>query len=304
VTFSGKKPSATLRALLGKVIDYAGLFPPAKLPMSEAVKRYAEYLESDHAWALGRFVVPVERLDEFRAARRSSGAANREWRLSAVLGTDTLQGCAAIRRYDESGGTDACVDSLEFRIRAPSKSLDQISPVVNAVPQSVRAFVEVPLGSTQSVLLDAARDSRACAKIRTGGTTVDAFPSPAELASFLIDCADRALPFKATAGLHHPCRGIYPLTYDDAAPVATMFGFLNVLLAAVLARAAKGRETIISILEVEDVSEFWFGSEEIRWRDVRLSQAQLKETRNHFALSFGSCSFEEPIEDLRALSLL
>jgi hypothetical protein len=83
-----------------------------------------------------------------------------------------------------------------------------------------------------------------------------------------------------------------------------MFGFLNMLLAAVFARAELPPEKILSVLEVEDAGDFWFGAEEVRWRDVRVSRAQVQESRSNFILSFGSCSFEEPIEDLRALSYL
>jgi hypothetical protein len=304
VTFGAMKPSATLRALLGEAIDYAGLFPPAKLAMSDAVRRYAEYLDSDAAWALGRFVVPAERLEEFAVARRSIGG-DRQWRLSAVLGADALQGCADIRRHDQVRATESCVDSVEFKIAAPPPlPEDQIGAIIRSVPNSVRAFAEVPLDSTTVALLDTTRAAQVSAKVRTGGVTAEAFPAPAEVASFLIACAKRDLSFKATAGLHHPCRGIYPLTYDAASPKAMMFGFLNVLIAATLARVGKDRESIITVLQVDDVGEFWFGSEEIRWRDARISRAEVKDTRTDFALSFGSCSFEEPIEALRSLSLL
>ena len=50
------------------LVDYAGLFPPAALAMAEAARRYAAYLGSPEAWMLGRFVVPVERLDELADA--------------------------------------------------------------------------------------------------------------------------------------------------------------------------------------------------------------------------------------------
>lgn len=48
-----------LRTLLIHAVDYAGLFPPAKLDMETAVRNYASYQEGEHSWALGRFIVPV-----------------------------------------------------------------------------------------------------------------------------------------------------------------------------------------------------------------------------------------------------
>ena len=71
-----------LRILLRGLIDYAGLFPPASLDMADAVRNYAAYREGEHAWALGRFVVPAARLEEFeRVARRADRF--RAWTLGA-----------------------------------------------------------------------------------------------------------------------------------------------------------------------------------------------------------------------------
>ena len=112
------------------------------------------------------------------------------------------------------------------------------------------------------------------AKIRTGGVTADAFPSARDVARFLSACARHDVMFKATAGLHHPLRGDFALTCAADAPRGTMFGFLNVFLAAAFMR-----------------------------RGHSLSVGALAEERARFALSFGSCSFREPIDDLLALHL-
>jgi hypothetical protein len=56
--------AGSLRVLLANLIDYAGLFPPAALPMEEAVRNYARYREGEHAWMLGKFVVPRASADE------------------------------------------------------------------------------------------------------------------------------------------------------------------------------------------------------------------------------------------------
>src|SRR5947209_8360818 len=56
--------SASLRALLAGIIDYAGLFPPARLSLDLALTTYTHYRRGPDAWMLGRFVCPAARLPE------------------------------------------------------------------------------------------------------------------------------------------------------------------------------------------------------------------------------------------------
>ena len=139
------------------------------------------------------------------------------------------------------------------------------------------------------------------AKFRTGGLTPDAIPSVEHVATFIRACSDRRLPFKATAGLHHPVRGPHPLTYDAGAPRAVTHGFLNFFLAA--AFAWHGDRDIEPILAETDPTLFRF-DERVHWRDRSLSSDQVREARQAFVHSFGSCSFDEPVRGLEALGLL
>lgn len=297
--------TATLRALIAGAIDYAGLFPPARLAMSKAVDHYANYLGTREAWALGRFVVPASRLEEFVAERRGVSGAKRAWLSSAILGPEALSECSSIRAFMDAHGAFVCVDSVEFKVPSDVRSArEQIGAIKRALPNSIRLFAELPAGGDLRGLVRATRAERVSAKIRTGGVTADAFPSPQELAEFLFACAEENVSFKATAGLHHPCRGTYPLTYETDAPAGVMFGFLNVLLAAVCISLGVPRKQIVAMLETEQAAQFSFSDDEVTWRGVRASRPKVERTRSTFALSFGSCSFEEPIQDLRALSLL
>ena len=142
------------------------------------------------------------------------------------------------------------------------------------------------------------------AKIRTGGVTADLFPSPEALADFLLQCAQRKLAFKATAGLHHAVRGVYKLTYEPDSACATMHGFLNVLLAACLAWYGGSRAQVRATLEETHAAAFRFDDAGVAWHGHRLSNAQLAAAREEFIVSFGSCSFEEPLQELRKLELL
>ena len=136
------------------------------------------------------------------------------------------------------------------------------------------------------------------AKIRTGGTTADAFPAIEHIAEFLRACKAKRVSFKATAGLHHPLRCMKPLTYEPNAATGTMHGFLNVFLAAALLDHAE------EILAETDPYAFSFDDDGASWRGHRVATESLATMRQDFATSFGSCSFEEPINDLKELGWL
>lgn len=163
---------------------------------------------------------------------------------------------------------------------------------VAAFPPGV--YVEI----ADIALLDAIRRHGQRAKIRTGGITPDAFPAIDDVAEFLRACKAKGVAFKATAGLHHPLRCVKPLTYEPNAPIGTMHGFLNVFLAAALPDHAD------AILAESDPSAFAFDDDAASWRGHRVTTEEIVAMRRDFATSFGSCSFEEPIEDLRALGWL
>lgn len=146
--------------------------------------------------------------------------------------------------------------------------------------------------------LDAVAATGSFAKLRTGGVTPDAIPSIDAVANYIAACAERRLPFKATAGLHHPIRSAHPLTYEPESPAGVMHGFINVFLAA--AFAWDGHRDIAPMLAETNSAAFRF-DERAHWRDQSLSAEQIADARARFAHSFGSCSFEEPIHDLQQL---
>jgi hypothetical protein len=297
--------SATLQTLLTGTIDYAGLFPPAALSMREAVARYADYRGAAEAWALGRFVVPLGRVEELVAAQRAVGAHGQGWRLSVLLGDDAATDASRIRALNAAYARSALIDSAEVKVGGPAAAARRrIASFVVELPPSVRLFVEIPIDDELRLFMAAIAGANACAKIRTGGVTEEAFPAAREIARFLVCCAEHDTRFKATAGLHHPWRGAYPLTYEADAPRATMFGFLNVMVAATLARRGASEDDLVEVLESERGSDFRFMDDEMRWRTLRLPRQELVESHATFALSFGSCSFEEPVLELRRLALL
>jgi hypothetical protein len=247
---------ASLRALLTGLIDYAGLYPPASLPLPIVLERYRCFRASPEAWMLHRLVLPVAKLGE--------AALDPGWRVTVLA-------------EEDPGPLPPQVEAIETK-----------NPTLRA---------ELP------VYYEGLSDRRN-AKIRTGGLTPEAIPTAGEMAAFLHQAAADRLPFKATAGLHHPIRSERRLTYAPDSPRAVMHGFLNVFAAAALAWHGAEAPVLEALLEERDASELRFAEDGLRWRDRTLTTGQIAAARREFAHSFGSCSFEEPVSELRELRLL
>jgi hypothetical protein len=294
-------PVATVRTLMRGLVDYAGLFPPTALEMSDAVAQYDAHRRSDDVWMLGCFVVPEARLPELASEvqRRKLRVAD-PWPVSAIVGADVRSAAARIREFNDVHRGTMSVEAAELR----PLPRELVADALRELPSDVVRYVEVPIESDPLPMLRAVDACGARAKVRTGGVTSDAFPRAAHVVRFIRRCAELNLPFKATAGLHHPLRGDHPLTYAPDAPRETMFGFLGIFVAAALAREGASDEALLDVVRESDPQSFEFGERTIRWRDYTLDLERLAEARASFGISFGSCSFTEPVEGLRALRLL
>ncbi|MGH9854591.1 MAG: hypothetical protein ACREBD_32570 [Blastocatellia bacterium] len=296
----------SLRDLLLGLIDYAGLFPPAALDMPMAARKYAEYRESEYRWAPGRFVVPVARLDEFEKAAEGilpdgSGGEDDLWRLSALGGADLSSDLNRIAEFNQKYATSvAIIDTIEIKARRPA----DIESAMRLMPAKLTSYFEIPIANDPAELLKSIAETESRAKARTGGVTAEAFPSSFNLARFIKICAEEDVPFKATAGLHHPLRSVNKLTYASDSASAMMHGFLNVFLAAAFAHNGMDVDRLVELLEEKSPEAFQFDSGGVTWRDELVVRGQLRNSRSLLAIAFGSCSFEEPIEDLKKIGLL
>lgn len=288
---------SALHSLMHAIVDYAGLFPPAGLDMAEAVHQYARYRASDDAWMLGRFVVPVAQLEEFRAARVTV-AADARWRLAALLGADVARDVDRATEFNARPATGATIDCLEARITAP----DDVAALARMAVDAFAVFGELPAGVDPEPIVSALRRAGFNAKLRTGGITPDSIPDASWLIHAIRACIDAAVPFKATAGLHHPIRGAYRLTYADRAPTGIMYGYLNLFLtSAFLAHGMTEHDASVLLTE-QDPAAFVFLPDSVRWREHTLTAAEIGIARDRVATSFGSCSFREPVDELRELA--
>ena len=299
-------PDPALRALLAGSIDYAGLFPPAGLDMAAAVRQYAEYRAGPDAWALGRFVVPVARLAELeRAADVLAPRAPADpWRLSALLGAGAAREFEAIGEFNCRHAAAGAVALSADVIEAKAESAEAVDRLLAAVPRWAQVYVEIPLDRDPAPLVAAIARHGARAKARTGGVTPEAFPPAADVLRFLRACTAAGVPFKATAGLHHPLRAEYRLTYAADSARATMFGFLNLFLAAAFLRQGLADAEALRLLEERAPDAFRFTPEAIEWRGHRLDRAALGAARAEGIVAFGSCSFTEPVGELRGMGVL
>lgn len=158
------------------------------------------------------------------------------------------------------------------------------------LPEGAVGAVEVPRGPGIPAALDVLAGGPYRAKFRTGGTVATAFPSEPELAGFLLACAERGLPFKCTAGLHHALR------HTDPASGFEHHGFLNVLLAAHAAAEGGGAGELVALLAERSGDVLATAAE-------KLTERQIDVIRGSFT-AFGTCSVTDPLEDLLTLGLI
>jgi hypothetical protein len=292
----------SLQDLMTGLIDYAGIFPPAALDMASAVRNYAAYRNGEYARFLGRFIVPVARLNEFERTAAEVEWGKESWMLSALAGDGLDSDLKKIDNFNEriSKTRDALIDTIEIKA-AHHRDIEE---AMNLIPETLKAYFEIPIAEDPSDLVKAIAATGARAKVRTGGVTADAFPSSIDLARFIKACAEEDVPFKATAGLHHPLRSFNRLTYEADSGQALMHGFLNVFLAAAFSYSGMDVEDLAEVLEERSPESFQLEDGSVTWHGEMVVRGQLRNTRSLLAGSFGSCSFEEPIDDLKKINLM
>jgi hypothetical protein len=304
--------SPGLKALLSGLIDYAGLFPPAKLPLPEAVRNYTRYRACADSWMLGRFVCPASRLDELVSNGADLCSTEQPFTISALGhgGTTAHEFMESLR--DDLGDIAACreryagrvvIDVLELRLPMSFQAdLDAllVARLWARMLADFNLFFETPLAETLPNLLGMIAPGTfakpAGFKLRCGGPGPSSFPSSEQLALALTSCHSVDVPLKATAGLHHP----FPRF--DPAVGARMHGFINLAVAGVLVHARGiNSDRARAILDDDDPAHFTFDENGLRWQDLHASVDEITRARSKAVLSFGSCSFDEPRDDLRAL---
>jgi hypothetical protein len=278
-----------LSNLLDGLIDYAGLFPPASLDLAVVVRNYLCYRQGQHADALGRLIVDFNRVQELRTV---AGERLREIPLSLIASTER-----DLDRLPSLLDDGLRIDAIEV---TPNTS-PGIERIARRLPAGLATYFEVPVQAGDARTLDAICAAGARVKLRMGGLTGEAFPSPRATAGILQALSDRHLMFKATAGLHHPLRSNHLFTDAPDSEGGTMHGFANLCCAAALIHLGGDAVDAALLLEEMDPHTWQVSSEAITWRDFRFSALQMEEVRREFFQSMGSCSFTQPLKEMEAL---
>ena len=262
------------------LVDDAATFPPGDAELQAATEAH---LEREHPLVrsfvvrdtdLPRLQVPDGR--ELAVSVVVTGGAGQvagPARFCARPGLRLASLAVALRDLDDLAGNARRVVAAVDAARADG-----------VLPDDVPVHVELPQDEPSASWLRAADEVAAAElrlKLRTGGLEARAFPTAPVLAAWVDAALDRETPFTCTAGLHRALRH----TGDDG---FEHHGFLNVLAATLAAFDGASREDVVALVDH-------------RHPDLPPPE-ELARARRWFT-SFGSCSVDEPLADLRTLGL-
>lgn len=316
-----------------KVIDYAGLFPPTSLTLDKAINNYSNYRNADHKWMLSRFIIPGSRINELNKYMELF-EKNPPF-LFSVLGKATNKikefeinfrsVIENIISFEENFRDNIKIDALELKfpsieVKKHTKEkfeqfLQIISTIISDTPtkNKLDIFLELTdplikekiLKEFLQVLVNYNKTAKIAEinflafKLRTGGVVPEAFPPVEVISRVILECSNYGIPWKATAGLHHPIRH-----YNESVK-NKMHGFINVIGATALNEEHKlDIETLNKIISDENPKHFKFENDLFSWKDIEISSQTIYKSRFKRFISFGSCSFNEPKEDMIKLNLM
>jgi hypothetical protein len=335
---------ASQRAFLGGILDYAGLFPPARLSLNEAVRNYARYLREPEGWMLGRFICPSALLEELATYVAELFGEGSSLRIS-VLGRggetetaflDNLHlDLEAVNRFRERHREGVAVESFETRLPrgvlgiechgASESLLRGASAVFSAADlATLPRFYEITL-ATKNCRPTVQAVAGALAELNrrpTHGTQPRGEVRPSD---------------RGVAGIKLRCGGLEPAAFPSVGQVTTVIeesvhagvplkftaglhhptrrldpgfggyvhGFLNVFAAGILADALELESgDVVAVVEEENVRQFKFSDDFFAWSEAEATVSEIEYARQHCVISFGSCSFDEPRAELRELDLI
>lgn len=322
--------------LLSGIIDYAGLFPPAKLSLKQAIDEYLYYRHSDYDWMVSQFIISTQHLDQlakladegyqlpdpFHLSITAPPSAtvddyfkqldeilhqveNIHRKLSVTLQTDMLE----IKLPDEvlsQPSDDAIMNvlertctSMDLQKKYPNRVFFEI-PGFDFNSSNAQRVIEALAKYNNQLRQENPEYYRYCGfKIRCGGMESHHFPSATYLADAILQANKKGVTLKFTAGLHHPVRIFHPSVQTK------MFGFLNIFGAGIFSRLyGLTKDEIMAILEEENPKNFNFTKDYFSWNAYKATPSQIKQLRHDAFISFGSCSVAEPVEDLQELGII
>jgi len=305
------KPSVSLYYFLDKLIDYAGLFPPAKLEIEPSLKNYAEYIQSTDKWMMSQFIIPVSRLNEIPTDLMKSYSEDFPLNLS-LISRNICDDIAIVNRFINMNNNSTIFTGYESRISdlaTFSQNLLDIHQLGQNQELNFESFYEVSpndnwmnqMNEAVSIIsaFNAEYEGTVGFKLRCGGVEANMFPPAENIAQAILACRDASVSMKFTAGLHHPVRH-----YSESVKTK-MYGFFNIFIGGMIAHKFKlETEALTTILLDENPENFTFDDNGLHWKTYSISNSEIENYRQKSFISYGSCSFNEPREDLQQLGLL
>jgi hypothetical protein len=273
---------STVPPALQGFCDDAALFPPASVPMAQAVAAHHDHHQAWYGDIVGPFVCPAPRVAQLHEVL--AGAS-----LTVALTLPSGPGGLAAALAECARLGTVHVSAVEMMLPDGVAARDALAMMSDHLPDGVTGYLEVPRGVRTQAVLDALAGTGYRAKFRTGGLEPGDHPGERELAGAVLGAVARGIPFKCTAGLHHAVR------HTDGQ--LEQHGFVNVLLAADAAIQGAGIGAVASLLALRS------GEEVAREVSQAAAAGRLSAARTSF-VSFGTCSISDPVTDLVALGLL
>jgi hypothetical protein len=269
--------------LLTRLCDDAALFPPGNLPLAEAVPAHVAHLASEHRALVGPFIVSAAGVDALGPLLGGAEEGSFEVAVTVPAPDRVTAALAA------AAGVPALrVVALEVAVPTgvdPSTVVPALDTAL-AGRTGLEVYVELPRDDRRPALVAELVGTPYHAKLRTGGVRADLYPDEDELAAAVVACVSAGVAFKATAGLHHAVRNTDPSTGFE------QHGFLNVLAAVDAAQAGATTGEVATLLAERDSFA------------VAALVAGLDERVREAFRSFGTCSIDDPRDELVALGLL
>ncbi|MDZ7716690.1 MAG: hypothetical protein U5J95_10805 [Balneolaceae bacterium] len=318
--------NSSLQVFMNGIIDYAGLFPPAQLSLDTSIHNFARYKKGEDADMLSRFIIPASQLHRLEDYGNELFKADPPFDFS-VLGKgtemiadfgdaieDVIENCEA---FNNAHGDTVTTELLEMKLPKEAAFSNDVNLIVDLLNRNAERFAENPQTPScifyetiweenwkndiqtalkaieqhnESIEGDDESYRYAGFKIRCGGVEAHMFPSAEQVAFALNKAREYNVAIKCTAGLHHPVRH-----YNDSVQTR-MHGFFNVFGGAMLAYAHNlSDEELVEILIEEDPAQFSFTDKGLSFDDYFIPTKEIEELREVALISYGSCSFEEPI---------
>jgi hypothetical protein len=292
--------AAAVPLLLAGLCDDAAMFPPGNAHPADAVSAHQMHRAAWYRDLVGPFLVGTRHLpaviDEVRALHAAGplGTAAPADPLAVVLVVP--EGPAALPEVYRTAAAEPDLGLVGVELACDAdgtaaQAVRRAAAVLEAeLPDPAGGVIELRRGPGLGEALDVIAGSPFRAKLRTGGTAAQAFPTEQELAGFIVGCVQRGVPFKCTAGLHEAAR------HTDPATGFEHHGFLNILTATHTACQGADVAGVAKVLAERSAPRL---AQTLR----ALTPDQVARARSAFT-AYGTCSIAEPLAELATLGLV